>query len=381
MTTIPQYASPVRRRCLALLGLGLAVAVPAQGQHTGPGEAFLLTDVTGPAITTGDQVAAMFAEPGPIRTMDCPVAWGVRTAADAAFGQMGAGQLRAAVYRDRAEIGAAAQRTVLGMLTAEPRDRTAADAMLAALTPAHNRQAMRAARRLIAESHGLFNVVQRIDPLRPGAVGPTRLSKAVGAYNSFVDASSPAFLAQPPEELAALHAVLNQLVIASLENEGRVADPRVVDERGLACALLVERVPDLPPPPTPVERAIEICVLLDRDFRFVTALLRPETGDTLVLVGGERRPFAEVYPEAARIPQPGWLLVGDPVTIGGVEYTRFGIPRIVRPGELTFAGQVDGVDYFVMPGERTPHSVVYFAIAPACEVQPYRRTETIRVRG
>ncbi|CAN5715726.1 hypothetical protein BH23GEM6_BH23GEM6_24540 [soil metagenome] len=364
---------------LVVLAVSAVSADLLQAQHTGPGEATFITDqAVGPAITTGDQLAGMFADPGPVRSMYCPVAWGIRTSADASFVQLQSAQLRPALFPG-ATITSRAQQNVLALLTAGPRDAAPVNALTSALAPAHNRQAERAARRLAIESRGLFTVLQQIDPLRPGAVGATRLSRTIGAYNSFVDASSTAFLAQPPEELTAIHAVLNSLVIASLEHADRPANVGVVDDRGLACAL-----PAAPPVAAvvpPVERAIEICLYIDRNFQIVTGLVRPTEGDTLVLVGGERRPFSEVYANANRFAQPAWLTVGDQVTIGTSQYNRFGVSRSVRPGELQHAGQIDGVDYFVMQGERGAPAVVYFPVAPDCEVQPYRAVTTIRVRG
>jgi hypothetical protein len=228
--------------------------------------------------------------------------------------------------------------------------------------------------------------MRRIDPLRPGAEGATRLSRAVGAYNSFIDASSASFLSSPPEELSALHAVLNALVIASHEHENRLANPGVVDENGQACADRIETVVT-PTPATdvvvlpPVERAIEVCLYIDREFRIVPALYRPELRDTLALAAGERRPFSEVYADANRFAQPEWLVVGDAVTVEAQQYFRFGVARSIQPGELHYRGQADGVDYFTLDGERNPPSVVYFPVASECAVQPYRAAETIRVRG
>jgi hypothetical protein len=375
MITQPRLERAALRGSLAALALVFAAA-PAAGQAFGPEQAIQLTDVTGPAITTGDQVAGFFADPGPIRTMECPVAWGVRTAADAVFFQLDGGELRPVVGVGAEEMPVVTDRNVLRLLTADPRDRAAADAVVAGLARGNNRQAERAARRLVGEAHGLFNTLRRIDPLRPGVVAPTRLSRSVGAFNAFIDASDPAFLAQPSEEFIALHTVFNSLVIASIEHAGRPAEPDVVDARGLACAMLVER------PEPPAEQAIEFCVLLDRDFRDVIGLVRPGVGDTMVIVDGVRRPFAEAYPEADRMPVPDWLVNQEPVTIGGVRYTQFGRARPVRPGELTFAGQAAGAEFFVPHGERAPvPPVIYFPIAPNCVVQPYQPVEAIRVRG
>jgi hypothetical protein len=358
----------------AALALLFAVAGPAAGQ------VMAFTDVTGPVVTTGDQVAPLFMDPGPVRALDCPVAWGIRTTADVVAVDLMRGRLVPVALRPGTQLDPQAQQRVISLLTATRRDRGPAAEMIAILSQGQRPEAIRAARRLVDESRGLFNVVQALDPLRPDPAGATRLDRAVAAYNGFVDASSTGFLAGQPDELIALHAVLNSLVIASLEHEGRPADPRIVDERGLACAVLRED-PVVPPPPPPIEQAMLICIMLDRDFREVNALFRPATGDTMVIVDGQRLPLSQVYPDADRFTLAEWLIRRDSVTIGVTPYIPFGLSRTVRPGELARVGQVDGVDFYVQPGESTPPAVVYFPVARGCEVQPYRAAETVRPRG
>jgi hypothetical protein len=165
---------------------------------------------------------------------------------------------------------------------------------------------------------------------------------------------------------------LHGMVSASHEHEGRQADVSSVDAAGLACAPPVAAA--LPPP----ETAFQVCVVTDRSIRYVTAVARPTTGDSLAIVGGERRPFAEAHPMPTR---PDWLTLGEPVLIGETEYRPFGLSRNVQPGELDFAGSTGGADYYVAGGEAAPPAVIYFPVGAACELQPYRSVETIRVRG
>ena len=372
MTDYRRNAPLPRRALVASVALLLTAAAPATGQET------ILSDVTGPAVTTGDQLAAMFAEPGTVRSMYCPVAWGVRTAAASVSQQLGASTLQPVILRYGRELSSAPQRRVLALLTSP--DAAATDAMVGALAPAENRQAQGAARRLVREARGLFDVLETIDPLRPGTAGATRLSGALGAYNSYIDASSADFLARAPEELTALHAVMNSLVIATLENERRAVDVRSVDARGLACAAAIPPREEVVT--TPIEHALEICLLIDREFQVVTALWRPDSGDTLALVQGERRPFSEVRSRATAPVHPEWLATREPVTINSVEYVPFGVPRTVRPGEMTSTGELDGASYFVARNERGDAAPrVYFPVGPNCVVQPYQPVETIQVRG
>jgi hypothetical protein len=368
------------RGAAAGLAVLIAGAVPAEGQRVLDGFPRVdMSDVTGPAVTSGDQLAAMFTEPGTVLSMYCPVAWGVRTTATQVHTRLASAELQPVFHFAGESITPPTQQAVLALVTASPRDRQAGAPVVAALT-ANNPGAARQANRLVDEMRGLFGVLETVNPLRPGIAAPTRLGRAVSAYNAFVDASPAAFLASPPQEFAAIHAVLNQLVLASLVHEGRPEDPRVVDEAGLACALPVAAPPPAAPPP-PIEQAISMCILIAGEFREVAAIRRPEVGDTVVIVGGERRPLAEVYPTAARIDTAPWIPLGESVTIGGIEYQAFGVTRIVQPAKLVRRGQYQGFDYYVAPGEPAVPTVLYFAAAPHCEVQPFRAVETIRVRG
>jgi hypothetical protein len=371
-------------------GLGLVllltVTATANAQRTIPGYTRSdQSDVTGPSVTSGDQLASLFTEPGTILSMFCPVAWGVRNAAGTVQMRLTSADLRPALMVGDGSIGSTAQLTVLNLMLAERGDRDAETPVLGALTANNSRASQGQARRLVREVGGLFRAVEEMDPLNPGEVGPTQLSRAVGAYNGFVDASSDAFLMSPPDELAAVHAVLNQLVIASLENEGRPANPSVVDAAGLACAILPPPAPAPapapPPPPPPVEQAISICVLVEREFRDVTALRRPALGDTMVIVGVERRPLAEVYPNAREVNTPPWVPLGEPVTIGNAVYQPFGVTQIVEPNEVVQRGQVQGYDFYAAPTAPAAPTEIFFPVGPGCEVQPYRSAETIRVRG
>jgi hypothetical protein len=374
-------ASLLTRTAVLTTTLVVAGAVVAEAQRPIAGfPRSDQTDVTGPAVTSGDQMAAMFTEPGTIRSMFCPVAWGVRTATQTVQQRLAGATLQPALLVGGTEIGSTAQLRVLSVMSTPGGDREAADHIVNALVQGNNPGARRAARRLVDEVRGLFPVVERMDPLRPGEAGPTRLTRAVAAYNGFIDASAESFLRSPAQEMTAIHSVLNHLVIASLENEGREARADVVDQAGLACAMLFPPVPAAPPPP--VEQAIEMCVMVDGEFRNIAMLRRPDTGETMVLVNGERQPLAAVYPTATVVPSPEWVSRGEAITIGTTNYQPFGVTRAASPGELSRRGQVQGHDYFTAPNESiTSPTVVYFLAGPECVVQPYRSAETIRVRG
>ena len=134
------------------------------------------------------------------------------------------------------------------------------------------------------------------------------------------------------------------------------------------------------PPAAAVEEAIRVCVVEGNRLTDVDAIYIPATRDTVVMVGGQRRSFASVHPATA----PGYARLesaSGAITVSGREYVRFGVPRVISGGQLTWAGESDGVGLFAETGAQAPHETLYLPLRPGCEFQPYRLREAIRVRG
>ena len=349
----------------------LLAGAPAAAQHVVAGFPRVnQSDVTGPAVTSGDQLSF---EPGTVQSVSCAAAWGIRTEArgiDSLLMRLGL------TTPDSVALDAEAQRTV-GLLLAGGRDSDqAGQRVLAALSPDSSQPpaAREAARKLVHSLSGLLDVVGRIDPADPGRGPSTRLYEAVGAWDDFVDASSPAFLPHPPEEFFAILAVLARLDRAAIEHSYRDGDTGQVDAFGLECAppIIAEPI---------VEVAFEVCVLSEGDFRPVPGVFLPASGDSLV--GPDRRPLSEAHPHnrGYAIGAP-WFSRDHPITFQGHEYRQWGMSRVVRPGELQPAGDYLGIRVFVSPEDKRPPDVIYVPFRDRCEVQAYRRTvEYRRVRG
>jgi hypothetical protein len=360
---------------LAALGAAVLLALPgsAAAQRVVAGFPRInQSDVTGPALTSGDQLNF---EPGTVQSISCAAAWGVRTEGRKVDETLYRLTL-ATVDSPARVLWEGAQRDVALLLAGGPAARDAAARVEAALAPPSNRGARHEARRLVARLDGLLAAVGRMDPADPGRGAPTRLYEAVGAWDEYLDVSSGAYLAAPPDEMLAIRAVLSRLDHAAIEHAARDGDTEVVDAFGLACA----------PPPLPAvveERPFEVCALSAGDFRAVHGVFLPATGDSLVEVEGVRRPLSEVYPDRdGYAVGASWFGRDRPITVGGREYRQWGMSRVVRLGELVPAGEIQGVRFFVMPGEATPPDVIYLPFRSGCEVQPYRRAaEYRRVRG
>src|SRR5690606_8286466 len=155
-------------------------------------------------------------------------------------------------------------------------------------------------------------------PQRPGHRTATQLSGVVGAYNTYIEASSAELLGSPPDALLAIQAVLSRLVVAALENEGRPAT-RTVDASGLACAPPLGPRPPTPPD-VPTERATVVCVVAADGLRAIGAIVLA-SGDTFVATAGRRVPLAEAFPEAiAYAADAPWFARTDALNVNGRRY-------------------------------------------------------------
>lgn len=361
----------------ALVAL-LVAASPAEAQRVIPGFARSdQTDVAGVQVTSSD---LLNFEPGTVKSFTCPVAWGVRTTAEAVQARLTSADLR--IAGDDAAgvaVGADVQRDLLLLLTdAEGSDQ--AEARIAGALAAGNPGAAREARGLAESLEGLILEAGRMDPARPGLVGPMRVNSAVSAFNEFVDESSAAFLASPPEEMRAIQAVLSRLVIAALENADR--DVRAGDAApgGLACAAPAAAVTAVAPPP---EIAVAMCVLRPEGPAEVAGIVNPATGDTTVVVAGERRAFSEVYPrQVALATEQPWYAARTPIAFGEGRYVQYGLPREMPPGTVARAGTYEGVTVYTARGRALRPGAIYLPTDVDCEFQEYRRAEEVtRVRG
>ena len=370
---------PSRRVVLAAAAL-LASADAAGAQRVVAGFARInQSDVTGPAVTSGDQLSFEF---GTAQSVTCAAAWGLRTEARALDQDLSTLTLTPVGTEDRV-LWEGAQRGVAALLAGGPRAGAAGRQVRAALTPASNQsvRARRAAGELVERLEGLLAEVGRMDPRDPGRGAPTRLYGAVGAWDEFIDASTAAFLAAPTEEMLVIQSVLSRLTYAAIQHAARDGDTWRVDGFGLGCAPVMPAAAEVPA--ALEELPFERCVLSDGDFRSVGGAYLPATGDSLVEVEGVRRPLREAYPDRDGYAMgASWFGRDLPISVGGREYRQWGMSRVVRPGNLVPLADYQGVRVFMVPGERVPADVIYVPFRSGCEVQPYRRAADIhRVRG
>jgi hypothetical protein len=185
-------------------------------------------------------------------------------------------------------------------------------------------------------------------------------TSAVSLFNALVLRSSEAFLRAPPTEFLDVHRVM----------EHASSRAPVLDE--WACF-----VPE--PPPPVMERLIEVCLLLGNDLRMVTAVYRPESGDTML----DGVPLHLAHPPT----MPGygagaaWFVQEDSLTFNDAVWIKFGVTRAIDPDDVRPVGFHQGTPLFAESAEQPPYPVLYVPVRPGCEVQPYRPREELRPRG
>jgi opacity protein-like surface antigen len=183
-----------------------------------------------------------------------------------------------------------------------------------------------------------------------------RLSNNVGLRLEFGDRFWDSALrdadviAQDPEEDVGkvVHELYGQLGLHLLLG---LAQPEVV---AVAPAPPPPPAPEPEPEPEPVEESITVCVI-DPDapggIRTVNAVYMPDTGDTMVVVNGQRQAFSTTLPDVMLANEADWFVRGEPLAVTlapdlTVEYTTWQSARMIEASELTYLGTVRGVPVY-----------------------------------
>jgi len=219
----------------------------------------------------------------------------------------------------------------------------------------------------VKQLDGLVAVASQINPERPGYLVPSRVNAAVAVYNAYLDAVPESWLAERPNSTWASTSSLGRMVSGAIENYGRTV---FASNSSVACAPPAPPPPPVvagPPPPLP----FALCVLAPSGPVQVYGLINPETGDSAVVVNGERRAFRTAYPAQPTAAAARWMIEGGDVTLGAVRYKKFGLTRDMLPGSVAPVGQYQGVTVYAAPGVASPN-VVYVPVSE-CAFQEYRR--------
>lgn len=109
------------------------------------------------------------------------------------------------------------------------------------------------------------------------------------------------------------------------------------------------------PEPEPVEEQITVCVIdpgSPTGIRTVNAIYRPEQGDTLVTVNGQRRALSTTLPPRVMVAnEADWFVRGEPLALElapdlTLEYTTWQSGRVIPANDLEYLGTVRGLPVY-----------------------------------
>lgn len=140
-------------------------------------------------------------------------------------------------------------------------------------------------------------------------------------------------------------------------------------------------MPEPMPMPAPVDemRNVEVCVVENGMLRNVQAQYNATRGDTMV----NGQAFSMAYPATTGYAAgASWFINSEALTINGQQYVRFGLPRVLGVTDVARMTDYQGVPVFAETGATGTPDIVYVAVRPGCEFQPYQREQKVRnVRG
>lgn len=110
---------------------------------------------------------------------------------------------------------------------------------------------------------------------------------------------------------------------------------------------------------------IEVGLFYDGDLPFAD-----QFGQSVRVNGRWTHPERSPY---TRAPMTAWYRDNLPITVGGREYVKYGLPRVLGLEEVEWIDELDGLAVAAEAGNAEPE-VIYVLVQPAeCGFQPYQR--------
>lgn len=92
-------------------------------------------------------------------------------------------------------------------------------------------------------------------------------------------------------------------------------------------------------------------------------------GQSIRVDGQWSHPDQSPYADARTRP---WYRDNEPITVGGRDYVKYGLPRVLGLTEVDWLAEFDGLAVVAEPGETDPE-MIYVLVGPAeCGFQPYQ---------
>ena len=125
------------------------------------------------------------------------------------------------------------------------------------------------------------------------------------------------------------------------------------------------------PTPAPREESVTVCVVdptTTSGLRTVNALYLPDSRDTVVVVGMDRRPLRDAIGTVSVASTSDWYIRGEPMAINfGAnrwEYVSYGSSRVIDSNQLVFLGTVNGVPVYADANDVADFRTEISTIAP-----------------
>jgi len=121
-----------------------------------------------------------------------------------------------------------------------------------------------------------------------------------------------------------------------------------------------------PAPPTPPLAGggsqVPACVVLENGPHH----FHPEPFDTTYV----RKVRDREYPGSAAVPENApWYVNNEAISVLGARRVKYGLPRVLGPGDVVPVAEFRGIHVFAEPG--VAPDVIYIPVNPACEFQAY----------
>jgi hypothetical protein len=111
------------------------------------------------------------------------------------------------------------------------------------------------------------------------------------------------------------------------------------------------------------------CVVRNGRLEQVVVHVLSFRGDTVTNTGV---PVSRVYPsDSTYALNAGWYTTSQAISVMGVSYVKYGLPRILATTDVVPVAAYRGVTVFAEPGDDPRPGVIYVPVRPGCEFQPY----------
>lgn len=93
----------------------------------------------------------------------------------------------------------------------------------------------------------------------------------------------------------------------------------------------------------------------------------PDTGQLQNMTLADAEPYFATQNGEGR----AWVVSRDPITVGDKSFSPYGLPRAVKPEELTYFGNIEGVPVLYAAGTAPDNLLFVILNSNNCMVQPY----------